>query len=678
MAASALAATALVAGYALVRMAGQLAAGDAGSAARWGPMSFAAGAPFMVACGAWALRGGWRPDLRRGVAPAIVVAAAVVVQAVLARHSYFAGDDWLHIAIANDTVAGPGLFTSNGLNLGYLGREVFVHYAPGHRLGYWALAELAPVSWTAALGAMLVLLAGSLVLFHLICVRLFGRRRSNLVLVLLFGTSIVLVPTFLWFADGLHKLPSTFLTLLAVHAYLRHRQDGSRAALVLSVAAFSLGLLFYIKVLFVPLYLVLIRVLFLDARPRRALRAIAGPERWTWLAFAPPAALYLWNYLANYAPQKATRPSLHLLGTYLWTAWFKGVTPAFAGVQAGADARGLVLLLAVAAQALLIAVAAASIWRKRSAWRAWTFLGAVFVANATLVGLGRLGNYGLHKVASELRYDTEMAWLLPLALGFAFFPRDVADGRASADPRRAWPALPRRLAVGLAAGALCTYLAVAVATGADISRQWRERQSGPGKAYVDNLRRDTAMLGRRGPVVAIDDRLPDYVIAGSGRPWNRLERFVPAVAPRLHVAVAAADPLQVRDDGHLRPARLQPLSGGPAAIAGTGTLRLLSGTRGGDGGRPCLSADGAAGDVLFATQRLYAGQSLYAELAYDVRRRSATPGVVTSTVPGHDGLVPLSGRHGREVVNLGRELRLVLPRGARVCARSISAGWLGP
>jgi hypothetical protein len=52
--------------------------------------------------------------------------------------------------------------------------------------------------------------------------------------------------------------------------------------------------------------------------------------------------------------------------------------------------------------------------------------------------------------------------------------------------------------------------------------------------------------------------------------------------------------------------------------------------------------------------------------------------VIASTVPGHDGLVPLSGRHGREVVNLGRELRLVLPRGARVCARSISAGWLGP
>ncbi|HEX8074932.1 MAG TPA: hypothetical protein VF545_08120, partial [Thermoleophilaceae bacterium] len=629
-----LAAALLVAGYAVVEMARSLGGGETGAAARWGTMAFAAGAPFVLAC---AGRGGaaLAERLRRGepvglsgralVGPAVVVAAAVALQAILAGRSYFAGDDWLHIAIAHDTVAGAGLFTGgDGLNLDYLGRVVFVHYAPGHRLGYWTLEQLAPVSWSLALAAMLVLLAGSLVLFHLICVRLFGPRRSNLVLTLLFGTSIVLVPTFLWFADGLHKLPSTFLTLLSIHADLRHRQDRAPWALALSVAAFSVGLLFYIKVLFVPLYLVLIRVLFLDPRPRRALRALAA-ERWTWLAFAPTAAVYVWNYLQNYAPHKTPRPSLDLLGTYLWTAWFKGVTPAFAGVQAGADARGIVYVVAVAAQLLLFVVIAVSVSRKRSAWRAWTFLGIVFVANATLVGLGRLGNYGLHKVASELRYDTEMAWLLPLALGFAFHARDVAGARSRSSPAalRPWPvAVPRRIALGAAAVALCGYLAVAVATGADISREWRDRQSGPGKVFVHNLRADAAALASRGRAVAIDDRLPEYMIAGSGAPWNRLERLVPAVAPRLHIAVAGADPLQVRDDGRIRPARLQTLTSGPVAIAGTGSLRLVSGRRGGSGRRPCLVADGTRADVAFASRRLYAGQSLYARLTYDVRRAS--------------------------------------------------------
>jgi hypothetical protein len=686
LAAAGVAATLAGLGYCAFEVGRALLDGDSGTAAKWGTMAFFAGAPFLVACAARAVApaGFDRRRLGRSLPVAAVIAGAVLVQGLLAARSYFAGDDWLHIAIAHDTIAGSGLFGGpHGLNLGYLSREVFVHYAPGHRVGYWLLEELAPVSWSGALGAMLALLAGSLVLFHLICVRLFGRRRSNLVLVVLFGTSIVLVPSFLWFADGMHKLPSTFLSLLAIHAYLRHRQDRAPWALALSVAAFSLGLLFYIKVLFVPLYLVLIRVLFLDERPRRALRSLAGrAERWTFLAFAPSVAIYAWNYLQNYAPDKAPRPSLDLFGTYLWTVWFKGVTPTFAGVEAGADAHGAAWIVAVMVQGLLAVVIGFSIWRKRSAWRAWTFWGVVFVANATLVGLGRLGQYGLHKVASELRYDTEMAWLLPLALAFAFHPGDVADGRAGPDAvRRPWPAAvpPRRLGLGLAVAALGGYLAVAISTGAGLSHDWRARQSDPGKVFVGHLRADAAALSRGGRTpVAIDDRLPDYIIAGSGAPWNRLERLVPAIVPSLRIAVAAAHPLQVRDDGHVRPARLQPLTSGPVAIAGTGTLRLLRGSRSGGGRAPCLTADGHGGEVAFGTRRLYSGQSLYAQLAYRVDRPSRRPAVVVSAVPGHDGVVPLDARAGTEVVNLGRPLRLVLPSGTSVCARSISAGWLGP
>jgi hypothetical protein len=52
--------------------------------------------------------------------------------------------------------------------------------------------------------------------------------------------------------------------------------------------------------------------------------------------------------------------------------------------------------------------------------------------------------------------------------------------------------------------------------------------------------------------------------------------------------------------------------------------------------------------------------------------------VIVSAVRGHDGLVPLRAPRGAAVVNLGRPLRFLLPRGAEVCARSIAAGWLGP
>src|SRR3954466_9241982 len=275
-------------GYVLVEVASELLRGHPGAAARWATMTFFAAAPLIVA---YAIARA-RFRLPR-VEVLLVVAVAVAIQGVLAAKSYFTGDDWLHIVRAHDLVATGGL-----PGVDYLGKVVFIHYAPGLRLGYWALEKFAPLDWAAGQAALLALFAGSMLLLYRIFKQLFGDRRSNLLLLLLFGTSILLVTSFLWFADGLHKLPSTFLSLLAVDAYLTYWRTRSKLALALSVAAVALGSLFYVKVLLVPMYLLLIRLLFLEERPRRALR-IFWTERWTWLAYAPPLGLYLWNYLGN-------------------------------------------------------------------------------------------------------------------------------------------------------------------------------------------------------------------------------------------------------------------------------------------------------------------------------------------------------------------------------------------
>src|SRR3954468_14255559 len=311
----------VIGGHALIEAGSALAGGRSDDAARWFTLGFFAGAPLMVAYAALNAR------LRRP-SPAVLLVAliAIALQGALAAKSYFTGDDWIHIVRASDLVSSGGFPDAD-----YLGHVVFIHYAPGLRFGYWALERFAPLEWAAGLGALLVLMAGAIFLLHRILEKLYGERRSNLVLLLLFGTSILLVTSFLWFADGLHKLPSTFLSLLAVDTYLVYWRTRSKLALAVSVAAVSLGSLFYVKALLVPLYLVLIRVLFLEERPRRALRVL-WEERWTWLAFVPTTAIYLWNYQANYAQNRGPSPSLHLLGDYLWLNWLKGVTPALAGV----------------------------------------------------------------------------------------------------------------------------------------------------------------------------------------------------------------------------------------------------------------------------------------------------------------------------------------------------------
>jgi hypothetical protein len=200
----------VIGGHALIEAGSSLARGDSDSAARWCTLAFFAGMPLIAAYAVLKAR------LTRPPWPVIlVVLVGIALQGVLAAKSYYAGDDWIHIVRAHDLVASGATLP----DAGYLGHVVFIHYAPGLRLGYWLLEELAPLQWGAGLAGLLVLFAGSILLLHRILRKLYGERRTNLLLLLLFGTSILLVTSFLWFADGLHKLPSTFLSLLAVDAY---------------------------------------------------------------------------------------------------------------------------------------------------------------------------------------------------------------------------------------------------------------------------------------------------------------------------------------------------------------------------------------------------------------------------------------------------------------------------
>src|SRR3954471_25079241 len=518
---------ALIVAYVTVRVGGRLLDGDGHGAARWATLSFAAAVPFGLGYAALEAQ---RVRLAAIAAPAAVIAGCVVLHGTLGANSFFVTDDWLHIVIAHDALTG------GGLDMHYLQMVVFIHYAPGHRFAYYLLAKFAPLDWGAALAAMLALFAASLAMFHRICTRLFGHRPANLVLLGLFGTSVLLVPSFLWFADALHKFPSILASLIAIDAFLTYRREGKRRALVLCVLMVGAGSLFYVKTLLVPLYLFLMTVLF--RRPPRSAHRV-------WLAFVPVYVLYGINYVLNYADTGSAPPSLHLLGKYLWTAWFRGVSPAFAGVNVGVDAHGVELLYAVGAQLLLAAVIAISIWRKRSAWRAWAFWGVAFAANAIVVGLGRLGSLGFKQVGSQLRYDTEMTWLLPLALGFAFFVTNGARIRPLRLPRR-------RVALALGAIAASLYLAATIDTGRDNARDWRFKASNQAKAFATNMRRDAVRGGE-----VLDDQTPAFLIAPPHKPWNRLERLVPAITGNVRVVPGGNRLLEVHADGRLTPLQLQ-------------------------------------------------------------------------------------------------------------------------
>jgi hypothetical protein len=404
-------------------------------------------------------------------------------------------------------------------------------------------------------------------------------------------------------------------------------------------------------------------------------------ERWTWLAFAPTVAIYAANYLANYSNVQAPPPSLELLGKYLVLAWFRGVTPAFAGVHVSIDAPPLELSMAFAAQALLVLVIAVSLHRKTAAWRAWAFLGVAFAANATVIAMGRLGSLGLKQVGSQLRYDTEMAWLFPLALGFAFFAGEVAARGGEPRVVRRLRLPGQRVRYALLALVVVAYLGARLDTGADTADDWHKQVSDPTRAYVANMQRDAARLERSGASLAVmDDQTPPTMISPAHRPWNRLERLVPAIAPQLHVVSADPHPLQARQNGDVIPIALQALATDRAAVTGAGSVELRGGHRVERHGAACAATGAKPASLSFRTEELVEGQSLFGRLVYEVRRPGATPALVTAT----DGYrprplqVPLERGRGQLYVNLGHRLTAAIPPHAELCLRSTAVGWISP
>jgi hypothetical protein len=260
-------------------------------------------------------------------------------------------------------------------------------------------------------------------------------------------------------------------------------------------------------VLLVPLYLVLIDGLLLRRRPT-----------WALLAFLVPIAIYVWNYEAGYAALAGGRPPLALVAHYVWTAWYRGVAPALTGVYVGLDERTLAIAVAILVQLVVVAVA----WRTRAAWHAWAFALIVFVVNAAMIGFGRLESFGFERVAWDPRYNTELAWLLPLALAAAL--------------RRP----PRRTVVAI-------YVVLAAVTGTLMSLWWQHSQSATATRYVHDLPRGVEL---------IDQPVPPFLVAAVDYPWDRLSRLAPAAG--LHVVQASEHPLIVEGDGTARPARLYP------------------------------------------------------------------------------------------------------------------------
>ncbi|MGH9278571.1 MAG: hypothetical protein ACRD12_10775 [Acidimicrobiales bacterium] len=512
------------------------------------------------------------------------------------------------------------------LSIDYLMEPTSGHWAPGHRLADWALQRYFPFNVAASQMIVLVGFAVVLLLFHRMLAELMRPGKGPLLMTVLFGASVTNVGVTQWWASATDRVPATIGSFIAIFAYLKFYKTRDRRWLVLSVLGLGFSFCFYIKPVFVPVYLVLIRVLLLD--PERPLRetVVAAAREWRiWLVYAAATGLFLLVYIRTYPTGLSTSPDASMLTEYLSLLWFKVVVPNLFGFYLSIDttsalaAAGIVL-----AQLFLVAVVFASIVRWRPAWRAWALFAAGYAMNAVIIAETRLGPFPVKNIAWTISYNLEISWLFFLAAGFAFFGRRATRPvAATATATASTPAAGPRWSlanVAIAAG-LVTYLAFSLEGGFTYSepKYWIGAQS---RLYLDNVAAGLEAVRAGGDeVVLVDGVVPENVVPYFLVTYNSDSEVLPLLSEDVDFnAIGRPRMYDFDPEGRIRAVTFIPLAGGLAApMLFSGELGVIGATiePGREAGGFCVAPQEENASILFVpSQPLVSGDGLYLDMKF--------------------------------------------------------------
>lgn len=557
-----------------------------------------------------------------------IIAISVAASAYFTSTSGFYGDDFINFREVQ---------LEDGLSFRYLVSPTSAHFAPGHKLGDWLLHTLAPLNFSMAQAALLVGFAASLALFHAVLRELFDPTPA-LVLTLLYGGSTVHVAVHQWWSSGMDRVPATLFSFLSILGYLRFHRSGSRRWLALSVGALAVALLFYVKPIFVPLYLILLRVLLL--RPDEPVRAsIAGAVReWrVWLLYVTPVALFSVVYLRAYDEGgQIQTPSLATLGRYLANSWFRVVGPGAFGLYVPQTVNSTpATLVLIGVQVLIVAGVVWTLVRRTSAWRAWLFLAVAMLANALAVGLTRIGVFGPRQVAYQVLYNLEIVFLVVIGVGAAVGGSRPAPARP-VPPRVARPPIGARATV--AAGLVC-YLALSWWGSHRISQA--DIWPGPtARAYVAQVKafvHDSERLGLRPALV--DGMVPEPVMFPAAGPWTSHSEVFPVLDEDVAFDVGGRELFEVTGDGRARPVNFVSDAGGAmAALLGLGVMDFDASKADVRDGALCITSGEESEPVSMAVPAGAGGERPHVLLGHSSGRRQVA--ALVAEPPGGGPLGP--------------------------------------
>ncbi|NLG54922.1 MAG: hypothetical protein GX542_04625 [Rhodococcus sp.] len=488
--------------------------------------------------------------LRTGPAPRVSTARVVIVCALVLVAAQTVVRTWV--------AAGSGFYwddlilAGRGATLPLWSPDLLAYSHDGHFMpaAFWTAAvstSIAPYEWvipavTLVLGQLAVSLAMLRLLFAIL-----GARPALLIPLTFYLFVPLTIPGFTWWAAALNSLPLQFaLGWVSADAIRLYRTGRTRCAMS-GIAVFTMALLFFEKAVVVPVVAFATAALAVYVGTTSPLSSVARRlwrrGRTLWIGMAAVLAVWLVAFLSVPLADNThvTLPSPERLwglvyhgtsygllptllgGPWSWERWLPG--PPWA-----APDPALVIAAWIVVTLALIAVL---YYKRRLGW-VWAGAAAYFLVSVAVMALTRWSDDTAYELAQTLRYFTDTAVILTIAMALSL--------RA-----RARKPLPvngfGRAAAATAVGA--AFVVSSLISTVSYVRCW---QQGPTPAYLDTARE--ALATHRGAPL-LDQQAPIEILMPVTHPNNWLSTVLAPLRDRPKFADSTTELRLFDAQGHL-------------------------------------------------------------------------------------------------------------------------------
>ncbi len=563
----------------------------------------------------------------------LIIAGATALCAALIRLSYFHNDDFLNAGVARHYGPSWSLFTYNG----------FGHLAPVDRFLHLFLINVSSLNYDLGVLIIVLLFAGVLLALWWVLAELETPTFVTGAVILVAGTSVILLHVTLWFDQSTFLLPASAFILLVTASYLRWERTGQTRWMVVSWVLFAASLLTQERPMVVLAYLVVLRYVVIRPRGTYFARRVLGDWR-LWTPYLVIAALYLWVYVAGGYFQKKPKPTTSQMVEYLHQVSLE-LLRELVGLPALGVPNWVTTVVIVIAVVLIVAIVRAALHDSR-VWKAVVFAVVCILVNLFPVMTGRVGVYSPFQVASDIQYLLDPMLVVGIAVGIGTSgwleaPRSHRHSMSGQPERRV-----TLTGLGVVGTLVCVvivavHLAV-VPTGANHEMRI-ESSAGTVRHFVDNLRSGLTGIDNEPekatilPLIAPTQVVPSFI-----SPYN-FEGLVFPILPEWHnyqtgpVKVVGSNGTLVATTSN----DTATVSGGEVRGSSVWTNLVPVAS---PAGETCATGTGQTGGVTIHLPTSVSGEALAADIHYSTSTSfTGTLGTATATTSAYNALATTFG-----------------------------------